>query len=476
MSFAQSLFEEAPPAFFRVLAGESAGVLVDILHSLEIALTDKPEGLEREAAIGLAEDVLERHPLVAIQDDSPGEPPPQRDRARQAIDRLIATGWLEEQETSTYHRLITLEGNGALMLKTLRAIAWPGAAVFSDKFSGVCATLANPEVLANEPLTAIENSISQAEEGMAELRGMGRTIQRHTKRQLGADSLKENLAEVFDRFSERIGRACYAELVRARLHTRLGLARQRIEELFNEERLLEKMRAELMRRETSLTPESAMAQVTARLDQLGALLGAVAPLVERVDQRAAEFARRSLARFRYLQESGGERRAKVQAFFEALNRRFAGMRVADADERLVGSLPALRLQEVRVFGGLDSLARPRRSLPPAAIEPLAAEPDAAARQAGLEGFAQHWRQSLTVARANRFVASLPGGPGARWPVADLPVQDEEGLADLIACLLHSRSRQAGYRVETDRLTEDCDTPAWSTLGGHEIESLILVKK
>ena len=82
----------------------------------------------------------------------------------------------------------------------------------------------------------------------------------------------------------------------------------------------------------------------------------------------------------------------MQGFFEALNRRFAGMRVADAEEALGESLAPLRLYEVRVFGGFDSLARPRRALPPSAIEPVEVETGDAERAAGLAGFVQHWRQ------------------------------------------------------------------------------------
>ena len=46
-----------------------------------------------------------------------------------------------------------------------------------------------------------------------------------------AVTLKENLAVLFDQFAERIGHACYSELVRARLPLRLAEARMRIEEL-----------------------------------------------------------------------------------------------------------------------------------------------------------------------------------------------------------------------------------------------------
>jgi hypothetical protein len=74
------------------------------------------------------------------------------------------------------------------------------------------------------------------------------------------------------------------------------------------------------------------------------------------------------------------------------------------------------------------------------------------------------------------VAALPGGAGTRFTVSDLPVEHGESMADLIACLLHSRSRQAAYRVEVDRLASDADEPQWSALAAHEIESLTLVKK
>lgn len=450
---------------------------MDLLQALEQALEGKPEGMEREHALAVAEDVFEQAPAPLMQEEDDQEASlSSRDRARMRLDRLIETGWLDEQPRSDYRRLVTLEGNGALMLKTLRQMAWPGAAVFSDKLSNVCGTLANPGMMEEQPWAAIESSISQAEEGLAELAGMGRSIQRHTRRQLAADSLKENLAEVFDRFSERIGRACYAELVRSRLHIRLGQARLQLEEILAQERLMEKMRSEVLRREPGLLPETAMAHVVEHVDRLGSFLGAVTPLVERVDQRAAEFARRSLARFRYLQESGSERREKVQKFFETINTRFAGMRVAEAESVLGHSLPALKLHDVHGFGGMDSLAPSRRSLPPAMIEPVEEEADATASGDKLAGFAQHWRQSLTVARANRFVAALPGGSGARIPASELPLDDEDAMADMIACLLHSRSRHAAYRLEVDRLLEDTDEPRWQAFAQHEIEWLTLIKK
>jgi hypothetical protein len=71
------------------------------------------------------------HPAVPIQEEEAAEIPlTPRDRARQAIDWLVFSGWLEELESTAWRRLRNLEVNAALMLKTLRQIAWPGAAFF----------------------------------------------------------------------------------------------------------------------------------------------------------------------------------------------------------------------------------------------------------------------------------------------------------------------------------------------------------
>ncbi len=129
---------------------------------------------------------------------------------------------------------------------------------------------------------------------------MQKSIERHTKQQLAAASLKENLALLYDQFAERIGRTCYAQLVHARLPSKLSETRRALENLANHPDLVAKMQSEVMRREPALSSEAAMARVRLRLNELEEMLNQIEPLADTIDRRTAEFARRSQARFRYL--------------------------------------------------------------------------------------------------------------------------------------------------------------------------------
>ena len=64
------------------------------------------------------------------------------------------------------------------------------------------------------------------------------------------------------------------------------------------------------------------------------------------------------------------------------------------------------------------------------------------------------RDSLTVARANRFAATAFDHHGPAIPSTKL-LRTDDDLADLIACLLHASSREAKYRIEIPR---DPDRP------------------
>ena len=249
--------------------------------------------------------------------------------------------------------------------------------------------------------------------GLAELHGMQKSIERHTKQQLAASTLKENLAGLFDQFAERIGRTCYAQLVHARLPSKLADARRAIDELETNADLLTKMQTEVMRRDPALSPEAAMAHVRLRLNELAELLEHVEPLADAIDRRTAEFTRRSQARFRYLQETTSENRSRVQEFFETLNRHFAGRRINELDELGI-EFPALLLHDTRIVGGMESLYTPRLRRAAGEIEPLE-DADPGQQDRALAQLESTMRDSLTVSRANHFVAALPVADIERMP-------------------------------------------------------------
>ena len=477
-SLSNLLFGEIRPEFFRVLAGGLARLYVDALDALEKESAHHSHGLERDDALGSIEQVLENHPDLTPE---PGEALANaktiREKALAVFDTLKRAGWLvEEENRADYRQIVFFDPNGTVMLQALRKIARPEAATFSDKLVNVCTTLASREAMAEQPWAQVESCVATLEAGLAELRGMQKSIERHTRQQLATATLKENFAVLFDQFAERIGRTCYAQLVHARLPAKLAEARHAVDELQQADALTA-MQTEVMRREPSLSPETAMARVRLRLDELVALLEQVEPLGEAIDRRTAEFTRRSHARSRYLQETTSENRATVQFFFESLNRHFANRRFGELEELGV-EVPALRLHEVRIFGGLESLYAPRLRRIAGEIEPLD-ETDSSRQDRALAQLGGTMRDSLTVARANQFVAALPGDAGDRVSservLAEF-VHNDEDIASLIACLLHARSADARFRVDVPRVQVDSDAAKFDSKLTYRVERFTLVKK
>ncbi len=480
---ATALFREVRPDFFRVLAGPLARLYVDALDALEREAGQRNQGMDRDEALALVEQVVEQHgDLADAGDESVAPAATAREKARAILDTLRAAGWLEEKELTDWQRLVFFDPNGTVLLQALRKIAFPEAAVFSDKLVNVCVTLSrggelNLDALQDDPWAQVQTCVSNLQAGIAELRGMQKSIERHTKQQLAATTLKENLALIFDQFAERIGRTCYAQLVHSRLPSKLAETRRALEKLSEHPDLRSKMESEVMRREPALSLETAAARVRLRLNELEEMLQQVEPLADAIDRRTAEFARRSQARFRYLQETTSENRARVQTFFETLNRHFAGRRVGELEELGV-EFPALLVHDARIFGGMESLYSPRLRRAAGEIEPLE---DADPRQAdrALAQLESTMRDSLTVSRANHFVTALPGDGGTRWSSEDIlreHVRNDEDVADLIACLLHARSADACFEVQVPRRETEADAGDFDGKLQYRIERFTLVKK
>jgi hypothetical protein len=460
---------------FRVLAGKNAPFYVDVLDALERESAERPDGMAREEAILLIAEILEQRPGLEFEEESDGPAATPRERARLLLDYLIQCRWLEEPPRRDWRRTVHFDAHGATLMAALRKIAWPDAAVFTDKLIAVCALLADEVELVQRPWQVVENCLSNVREGLNELRAMQKSVQRLTRRQLEENTLKGNLAVVFDDYSEQISHACYGELVRARLPLRLPEAVRRIgERLLGDAGAMAEMQTEVLRRNPAMSAETARAKVRNALDDLAALLENVLPMADEIDRRTADFTRRSLSRFRYLQDVTGERRGEVRGFFETVNRLLAGKRLSHAPG--LPGLPGLRVPDARLPAGLDSLYAPPLRRPPVEQDAFEDSVDDDERESGLRDMQRALRESLSVQRANTFVSSLPGGKGARIASNELPLTDESDLSDLIALLLHAESSEARYRLEVARTAEETSTPAVDPLPGCVVERFAVIKK
>lgn len=473
-----ALFRETRGAgFFRLLSGKNAPFYVDVLDALESESADRPDGIAREEALGLIEDALQRHREFEFEGDEGEEAPPVdlRERARLLLDHLVRQHWLEEPPRRDWRRKIHFDAHGATLLAALRKIAWPDAAVFTDKLTGVCAMLADEAELSERPWQTVENCLSNVREGLIELRSMQKSVQRFTRRQLEEETLRGNLGVVFDDYSEQMSRSCYAALVRARLPMRLPDAVRRISErLADDPATLADMQTEVLRRHPELSAESARARVAAALEELIDLLERVLPMADEIDRRTADFTRRSLARFRYLQDVTGERRTELKSFFETANRLLAGRRL----QRLNPSLPEfpdLLVPMVKLPAGLDSLYSPPHRRPSLEQDAFDDAVSAIDRESGLHDMQRTIRETLSVARANRFVQSLPGGKGERIESFQLDFSNSQP-SDLIALLLHAEAPDARYRLDVLRAADESSTPPLDQLHDVRVERFAIIKK
>ncbi|MEI7819999.1 MAG: Wadjet anti-phage system protein JetA family protein [Verrucomicrobiota bacterium] len=481
------LFSQIRPEFLRLLGSSAAGLYLDAADEVERETALRAGPLARDEALAIVERAVERNGEIEIEDAAAQTV---REKARAVLDRLSATGWLMAEDRADYSRFVLVEPDAAVLLEALRKIARPGAVVFSDALVGTCNALRNTAALAAEPWQTVQKCIQDTRQGERELRAVSKSVERHTRRQLGAQSLRENLSVVFDEYAANVGRGAYAELVRSRLPTRLPEAREAVERLQFDPELLAKMAAELARRE-GCEHATAMARVRNHLHELSQALDRIVPAADEVDKRTADFTRKSLARFRYLQEVTGEHRATVQAFFEKLNAHFGGRRVVDAEAEITG-LPALLVTDIKLPAGLESLYTPRLRHALGEVEALDDEVGADALERTQRQLAATLRDSLTVARANRFATDAFEKLGSPVSSRDLLTSNAEKdwrvskdeLSHVVACLLHVGARDARYRIQLEREL-DLDTPEMpgrdkrtleAVLGDVRVERFSLVKQ
>lgn len=477
-----ALFRETRgTGFFRVLSGKNAAFYVDVLDDLERVTSDRADGMAREEAMAIIVETLDHHPGLELdpeENDFPAETSSDdtRNWARLILEYLLKCRWLEEPPRRDWRRKILFDAHGATLITALRKIAWPDAAVFTDKLTGVCALLANEIELTERPWETVENCLAMVREGLNELRTMQKSVQRFTRRQMEEETLQGNLAVVFDEYSEQMSHSCYASLVRARLPLRLPEAVRRISErLAGEHGAITAMQEAVLRRHPEITAATAHARVSQALDELIELLERVLPMADEIDKRTADFTRRSLARFRYLQDVSGERRHELKAFFEQVNQLAAGKKLSQFPSS-ASDFPQMLLPSSKIPNGLDSLKLPPLRRTPMEQDAFEDDINDNDRMAGLRDMEKALRESLSVHRANAFIQALPGTKGARIESSEISVDGDIGFTDLISLLLHAESPEARFRIDVDRVTHEEEIPTIDRFDGCSVERFSIIKK
>lgn len=481
----ERVFSDTPGRFFALLSSRHARRFIDVLDVLEeLQRRRHGGGLTRQEVMDAAERVLGEAAgqtgqagLSADTAEADGDDDaPATLTAAEMLRQLVHAGWLEEPRRNDYQRVYFVDGRAELLLESLRRMAFPEKVTFTDKLHLACTRLQDPNAFQDHPLSDLEACLENLRYGIQELRGLQQGVARLTQRQMKSDSLRENLRVLYDDFSDHIGQRCYKQLIALNLPLRLPLVRENLHAIEANPIVRARMEAQLAERRPDLSPEEVENQIRDQLRDAIDLLDSVEPQADAVDQRAADFARRSFARFRYLQEVSSGRRAEMRALFEAVNEACQGAGPGERPGELPESLdlPALRLPCAALLAGLDSLSIPQGTRRAGTRRPIEADLEFDEfYDAAIDEMADNINSSLTVLRANRFAAQL--GIGSEGISSDqLDPDHEEWLLELAGLLLHAETLDASYLVHSPR--ENGEEPARDLLAGHFIDRFQLTQK
>ncbi len=474
MSLSDHIFDDTPPDFFAVLTLRYGRHYIDALDEIEgIQRMRHGVGLTRDELMTVCESViLSKGQDLSDQSDSSDLPDEENISAAAMLRYMLKCKWLEEPKRSDYQRVYYLDNRAEILLDCLRKMAYPENVTFTDKLHLVCSRLQDPDAFTQHPLSDLESCIDNLRYGLQELRSLQQGMARLTQRQLRSDSLKENLHVLYDDFSENIGQRCYKSLIDLDIPIRLPLVRAKLDEIQHSPAVVAQMEIELQKRRPELTDREASERIARGLQEAVVMLESVEPQSEAVDRRAADFARRSFARFRYLQEVSSGRRSEVRSVFELINARYADSRMANLPGDL--NLPKLNIPSVGLLSGTDSLFIPRSSRQKGERAPLSEDFDYNADQDfAMDEIADNINSSLTTIRANNYYRTLKI-PKKGLGSDKLNLTEDEDILDIVGLLLHGETADAEYLIHSPR--EDDKEPAVHENGDYDFDEFKIKAK
>lgn len=443
MALSTQLFEEVRSDFFRILSFESAALYLDAVDAIASTMPKRGGGIARQEALEIIADILRMNPGTAVEGQT-ADNSTVAAKSNLVLNKLIASGWLEEPERSDYQRQIFVDANAEILLDAIRRIAQPDPAQFTGLLRTACNDLADSNAVESFSWEDLRACLTNVDSGVRELKAMSKSVERLTRKQLGAATLERSVAIVYGDFSSEIGNKCYRELVRAQLPEKLVQARRGLDLLSSRENVLARLQKGLMHHRPEIATGDAMIDVIGTLEAVEAGLHSIEPLTERVDARAAEFARRSRARIHYLSAVGSSRARQLQDVFRTISERFSGMRLALVEDD--GQLPALRIGEAGIVSA-ESLRRPPTERTLTEIDSIEDDVSDDERERCVEQMASNIAFSVTVDRAHRFLDEIGCEPGATISSADLPLKGtSDEIEDVVSLLLYADTESARYDI------------------------------
>lgn len=447
MSLSKQIFQDTPSRFFAVLTWRYGRLYIDALDKIEsIQRHRHGVGLTRPELIQVCDDIISGG-FDAIEPSEDGSEDHSHITPPEMLRQMLQSEWLEEPKRSDYQRVYYLDSRAELLLECLRRMAYPEQVSFTDKLHLVCSRIMDKDAFEEHPLSDLEACTDNLRYGLQELRSMQQGMARLTQRQLKSDSLKENLRVLYDDFSENIGQRAYKSLIDLNIPVRLPLAREQLNLIQSNPTIVAKMELQLQKRRPELTEDEVVSSVQDALSNTANMLESVEPQADAVDRRAADFARRSFARFRYLQEVSSGRRSEVRELFEHINERYAECKITALPEKL--DLPSLKIPAVSMLAGADSLFTPRNIRKKGEQHPLDDFYDDDDSIFALEEMSNNINSSLTTIRANRFFRELNVNQDG-LECKDLPTDVEQWLLNTVGLLLHSDTLESEYDITTPR--------------------------
>jgi hypothetical protein len=473
-SLGTSLFSDLTPNFFGVLTGPNARVYLDVLDAIEQGMPSRGDAMERAEVLEIIDRVLAFGAVLQDEMDEESADAEADQPSGQVLRRLVAAGWIEEEKRSDYRRILFLEPAAQTMLEALRAIVSQTIASFTGKLRLVCdrlSALRFPHSRMELIWEELKSCLAQVRSGLRELRTIRKQVERYAQRQLKTATIAEALDLIYNEFSTLITQQCYRELIHARLPERLREAMEGLTELEQDDVALQRLHEDFLRTNPGIA--EAMPEILRTIEELSLALGDVEPTADRVDTSAADFARRSRSRIRYIQDVGSSRRQQVKTIFDYVRERLAEVRFTDLEDRL--TLPQVRLADAGLIGE-NSLAKSRRPADATGRRPVALPVSDQEREDSLREMEKNMRNALRLDRANRFVDRLDLNPGESMASNEMIIRGDDDILDVISCLVFAPAGGANYRLRTLREMRPGQPVIMDLKSDFEIERFEVEKK